>query len=108
VYGVRLAPQILDEMMAEADGNDDGQVDLEEFKAIMRKGPNRPGKAGLTDNLPSLDDLNPFKGFKSVFGGVDLSDKGLEDAFKGLDTDGSGKCSNAELEAYIRQVTDCH
>ena len=49
-------------------------------------------------------ELNPFKGFKSVFGGVDLSDKGLEDAFKGLDTDGSGKCSNAELEAYIRKV----
>lgn len=102
VYGVRLAPNILDEMMAEADGNADGQVDLEEFKAIMRKGPDRP--PGPMDNLPTLDDLNPFKGFKSVFGGVDLSDKGLEDAFKGLDTDGSGKCSNAELEAYIRKV----
>ena len=108
VYGVRLAPNILDEMMAEADGNADGQVDVEEFKLIMRKGPNRPPRAGLTDNLPSLDDLNPFKGFKSVFGGVDLSDKGLEDAFKGLDTDGSGRCSDAELEAYIRQVTHCH
>jgi Ca2+-binding EF-hand superfamily protein len=104
VYGVRLAPTILDEMMAEADGNADGQVDVEEFKLIMRKGPNRPPRAGLTDNLPSLDDLNPFKGFKSVFGGVDLSDKGLEDAFKSLDTDGSGRCSDAELEAYIRQV----
>ena len=103
VYGVRLAPNILEEMMAEADGNADGQVDLEEFKAIMRKGPDRP--PGPMDNLPkALDDLNPFKGFKSVFGGVDLSDKGLEDAFKGLDTDGSGKCSNAELEAYIRKV----
>ena len=88
--------------MAEADGNADGQVDLEEFKAIMRKGPDRP-RAPWTTCL-GLGRLNPFKGFKSVFGGVDLSDKGLEDAFKGLDTDGSGKCSNAELEAYIRKV----
>ena len=64
--------------------------------------------AVMPKELPSLDDLNPFKGFKSVFGGVDLSDKGLEDAFKGLDTDGSGRCSDAELEAYIRQVTHCH
>ena len=46
----------------------------------------------------------PLKGFKSVFAGVDLSDKGLEDAFKGLDTDGSGRCSNANLEAYIQTV----
>ena len=46
----------------------------------------------------------PLKGFKSVFAGVDLSDKGLEDAFKVLDTDGSGRCSNANLEAYIQTV----
>ena len=42
--------------------------------------------------------------FKSVFAGVDLSDKGLEDTFKGLDTDGSGRCSGANLKAYIRTV----
>ena len=45
-----------------------------------------------------------MEGFRSVFAGVDLSDKGLEDAFEGLDTDGSGRCSDANLEAYIQTV----
>ena len=45
-----------------------------------------------------------MKGFKAVFAGVDLSDKGLEDAFEGLDTDGSGRCNDANLEAYIQTV----
>ena len=109
VYGVRLGPQVLAEMMAEADSDKSGKVSLHEFKTIMRKGPDRPPmNVGPQVSLPSLDELNPFKSFKNVFGGVDYSDKGLEDEFTGLDTDGSGKCSAAELEAYIQTVSDCH
>jgi nucleoside-diphosphate-sugar epimerase len=57
---------------------------------------------GVMTSLPEV--LLDMMSFKSVFGSVDLSDKGLEDAFKALDTDGSGKCSGAELEAYIEKV----
>lgn len=35
---------------------------------------------------------------------VDLSDKALEEAFRGIDTDNSGACSGTELVVYIKQV----
>jgi cold shock CspA family protein len=119
MFGFGGGGQDEDEAVAKAKGEAVEQAPVDGASPVkMRAGPAAAVAAAaaaassvaavMPKELPSLDDLNPFKGFKSVFGGVDLSDKGLEDAFKGLDTDGSGKCSNAELEAYIRQVTDCH
>jgi hypothetical protein len=52
--------------------------------------------------LPVGFDVNPFEGFKSVFGGADTSDEGLEDAFKKVDPDGSGRISASQMHSYIK------
>ena len=39
LYGEPLKPQLVAQMMKAADTNNDGQIQLEEFKSIMRAGP---------------------------------------------------------------------
>lgn len=41
VYGTGLEDTVLEAMMKAADTNQDGEVDLLEFKAIMRAGPDK-------------------------------------------------------------------
>jgi hypothetical protein len=42
LYGKPLKPALVDEMMAAADTDNDGQISLEEFKVMMRAGPKKP------------------------------------------------------------------
>ena len=48
VYG-SLDPKVVDEMMAATDTDGDGQISLDEFKAIMREGPKNPMRAVMSD-----------------------------------------------------------
>ena len=41
MYGTDLKADLVEQMMKAADTNKDGEVDLGEFKAIMRAGPNQ-------------------------------------------------------------------
>ena len=45
VYGSEMDPSIVEEMFKVADKDGDGEVDLDEFKAIMRAGPDSKAKA---------------------------------------------------------------
>ena len=46
LYKQKLDDALLSKMMRAADTNNDGEIDLEEFKTIMRAGPDSPQKAG--------------------------------------------------------------
>ena len=48
LYGKALDEKVLTDMMAAADTDHDGEVDLDEFKAIMRSGPSKRGEAAVS------------------------------------------------------------
>ncbi len=59
------------------------------------------GHQGVRD---SFKDLDAAAGFRAAMGVADMSDKGLEKAFKYVDGDGSGKISKAEVKAHIKKT----
>jgi Ca2+-binding EF-hand superfamily protein len=122
VYDKDLDLKIIDEMMT-ADTNKNGEIDLAEFKVIMRAGPKKSDGAvvegakvvgtatvngakatgGLV--VTGLQKTGVTAGFQAVFGkGIDKSDAGLEASFVKVDTDKSGKINHEEMKAYIQSV----
>ena len=141
-------------MFKAADTDGDGEISLDEFKTIMRAGPDtkpdnalvggiKGGIGGATNLVggavggaadlakkgggaaldgakgaaskvgdvskgaleATLKTLGGAAAFQSVFGAnIDKSDHGLEKAFKGVDTDSSGKISAKEMNAHITKV----
>ena len=137
-------------MFKAADTDGDGGISLDEFKTIMRAGPDtkpdnalvggiKGGIGGATNLVGGAADLAKKGGgaaldgakgaaskvgdvskgaleatqkslggaaaFQLVFGGnIDKSVNGLEKAFKGVDTDSSGKISAKEVKAHITKV----
>ena len=62
MFGDEIDPEVIDELMAEADTDNNGEVDLEEFKAIMRAGHQKFGsitKAMLT--LRAMTDVESMQ-----------------------------------------------
>ena len=141
-------------MFKAADTDGDGEISLDEFKTIMRAGPDTKPDNGLVGGIKggiggatnlvggavggaadlakkgggaaldgakgaaskvgdvskgaleaTLKTLGGAAAFQSVFGAnIDKSDHGLEKAFKGVDTDSSGKISAKEMNAHITKV----
>ena len=150
----RLDESTIKEMFKAADTDGDGGISLDEFKTIMRAGPDtkpdnalvgglKGGIGGATNLVggavggaadlakkgggaaldgakgaaskvgdvskgaleATLKTLGGAAAFQSVFGAnIDKSDHGLEKAFKGVDTDSSGKISAKEMNAHITKV----
>ena len=151
-----LDESITKEMFKAADTDGDGEISLEEFKTIMRAGPDTKPDNGLVGGIKggiggatnlvggavggaadlakkgggaaldgakgaaskvgdvskgaleaTLKTLGGAAAFQSVFGAnIDKSDHGLEKAFKGVDTDSSGKISTKEMNAHITKKYD--
>ena len=128
VYEKAVDDKTIGEMMAAADTNQDSEIDLAEFKIMMRAGPKNQSEGAIkavgvatleavgrgvkaTGGFvvigleKTFDTLGVTQGFQAAFGDdIDKSDAGLEAAFVKVDTDKSGKINAEEMKADILSV----
>ena len=98
VHGDQFDQKTIDAMMKAADANNDDMIDFEEFKAIVRAGPDtKPGMFAMAVSGATA-------GFQNTFGGIDQTDEGLEKAFLDVDVDKSGTIGAKEMTAYIKKM----
>ena len=133
VYGKQLDSKIIDKMMSAADTDNDGEISLDEFKAIMLAGPEKTQVASLSaalgevltqrniklDQLARSWDLNADGAITLIEFRQSMRSKQLQlpkqflepttqidDLFEALDRDGSGALDANELKAALKSFGD--